>query len=279
MAIANFIPEMWSANLLVALRDQLVYGQAGVINRNYEGDVSRAGDTVHITSFTDPSVSAYTKGGTLTWEALTDATKTLSIDQSYSFSFSVDDLDTRQALSGFIAETTRGASYNLSAKADTYLSGLMQDNAGGSLTAVTSMTSDGAYDALVDLRTSLAKANCPASGRFAIVPPEMYALLLHNDKFVRYDASGTTEGLRNGVVGRAAGFDVVESNTVPTTTATPAVSTVIAGHAMATTFAQQIASVESVRLQDSFGDGVKGLHLYGGLVVRPDLLATVDVSF
>jgi len=277
MAIANFVPEIWSASLLENLRNQLVFGQAGVINRDYEGDIARAGDTVHITSFTDPSVRDYTKNGTITWDVLTDASQALVVDQADYFAFKVDDIDRRQALGGFVESTTLGASYNLASTADTYLSGLMSAAvpAGNTLTAVTAPTTSNAYGTLVALRTALTKTNTPTSGRWVVVPPEFYALLLQDDRFVRVDASGSSDGLRNGQAGRAAGFDVIESNVAPTT---GGVATVLAGHAMATTFAEQIAETEALRLETTFGDGVRGLHLYGGKVVRPNQLAKVAVT-
>lgn len=287
MAISNFVPEIWSAALLKALRDRLTYAQMGVINRNYEGEIARAGDTVHITSFADPSVRDYTKNGTITWDTLTDATQALVVDQADYFAFKVDDIDRRQALPGFVEETTVGASYNLAAEADSYVSGLMKTAANGSdgnaLDAVSAPTPDDAYGMLVDLRTALTKTNTPPDGRFVIVPPELYAVLLKDDRFIRQDASGTTDGLRNALVGRAAGFDVIESNTVPFTEGDGSTTfdswTVIAGHSIATTFAEQIASTEAMRLENTFGDGVRGLHLYGAEVVRPGNLAAVEVDF
>ena len=46
MAITNFIPELWSANILLELQKNLVYGSA--VNRDYEGDIANYGDTVNI---------------------------------------------------------------------------------------------------------------------------------------------------------------------------------------------------------------------------------------
>lgn len=290
MAISNFRPTIWSASLLTNLRNQLVYG--GLCNRNYEGDIANAGDKVNITSFADPSVRAYTKNTDITWDLLTDSTQQLVINQSDYFAFTVDDIDKRQALGGFIEETTLGASYNLASTADTYVSGLMvagvsasnPDNklAHTSLSAATD--SADAYALLVELRTALTRSNTPVPGRWVVVPPEFYALLLQDDRFIRADAAGTTAGLRSGQVGRAAGFDVIESNVVPTSDSdgTVTVATtgydIVAGHSMATTFAQQISKVKAVDLENQFGEGVKGLHLYGAKVVRPSLLATVNVT-
>ena len=284
MAITNFVPEVWSAALLKALRDRLTYAQAGVINRNYEGEIARAGDTVHITNFVDPAVRSYAKNSTITWDLLTDATQALIVDQSDYFAFKVDDIDRRQALGGFVEEATVGASYNLSAKTDTYVSGLMKAGAAtaNQLGATVITTPAEAYAALVELRTVLTRSSTPDDGRFAIVPPEFYAMLLQDDRFIRADASGTTSGLRNGQAGNAAGFTVIESNRVPeTAVAGPpedTTYTVIAGHQSATTYAEQISQVKAVDLQDTFGEGIKGLHLYGAKVLRPTLLATAEVD-
>lgn len=278
MAITNFIPEYWSSKILVALRDKLTYAQPNVINRNYEGEIRQAGDTVHITNFVDPATRAYTRNSPISYDILTDATRALVIDQERYFAFSVDDVDRRQALGGFVEEATTGASYNLAADADEYVGGLMLAgvDAGNQLGAETVADGEGAYDLLVELRTLLTRSNTPGQGRFAIVPPEFYALLLKSDLFIRADASGTTEGLRNGFVGRAAGFDIIESNVVPETSG--GAFGVIAGHSIATTYAEQIVKTEALRLETTFGDGIRGLHVYGGKVVRPTNLASAIVT-
>jgi hypothetical protein len=88
--------------------------------------------------------------------------------------------------------------------------------------------------------------------------------------FVRLDASGTTEGLRNGMVGRAAGFDILLSNNVPLISTDFAI---IAGTDMAISFAEQINKTEAYRPEAKFADAVKGLTLYGAKLVRPEGLA------
>lgn len=277
MAITKFVPKIWSASLLTALRDRLTYAQGGVINRNYEGDIARAGDSVHITSFEDPAVRKYTKNGAITWDLLTDSQQTLIVDQSDYFAFKVDDIDRRQAMPGFVDETSIGASYNLAAEADKYVAGLMVAGAGKKLTGVALTTGADVYDLLVEMRTALTKTNTPTDGRWVVLPPEAYALLLGDDRFIRADAAGTTEGLRNAVVGRAAGFTIVESNRVPYTAASKDWD-IVAGHGIATTYAEQIASVKAVDLQDTFGEGIKGLHLYGAKVIRPKQLVSAKAT-
>src|SRR4051812_16225520 len=96
MAIQKFRPEIWSANLLVALRASLVY--SAFTNRDYEGEIAEAGDTVRITSIGRPSIQTYTPNNTvITPEQVNDSQRTLVVDQSKFFAFAVDDVDARQA--------------------------------------------------------------------------------------------------------------------------------------------------------------------------------------
>jgi hypothetical protein len=278
--ITKFRPELWSPLILANLRDALVYGSSAIVNRDYEGVIANAGDTVHITSFTDPSVRSYTKDDDITYDLLTDATRALTVDQADYFAFTVDDVDRRQAMQGFVAKASQGAAYNLAAETDSYLSALLYAAVNGGANDLGAKTGDisdnTTYDIFVELRTTLNRANVPATGRYVVITPEITAALLQDDRFIRADASGTTEGLRNGNVGRIAGFDVYESNTVPEPTT--GLYDVIAGHPMACTFAEQITSTEALRLEDQFGDAIRGLHLYGAKVVQPSALALAKVT-
>ncbi|MFM9815864.1 P22 coat protein - protein 5 domain protein, partial [Streptomyces scabiei] len=92
-----------------------------------------------------------------------------------------------------------------------------------------------------------------------------------DDRFVRADASGSTDALRNGFVGRAAGFNIVQSNNTPNPTGDDNV--VQAGVNSAISFAEQINKTEAYRPESSFSDAVKGLALYGAKLVRPDGIA------
>ena len=92
----NFIPEIWSANILVTLENSLVF--ANLANREHEGEIKAYGDTVHITGIGDIQIQDYTKYGKLTIQPVTDIDAgVLKIDQSKAFAFEVDDLDTVQA--------------------------------------------------------------------------------------------------------------------------------------------------------------------------------------
>lgn len=280
MSITNFVPELWAPEILVNLRESLVYGR--LANRDYEGQIQQAGDTVHITSFGRPTISTYNKYGTLTYEQLTDTDRALDIDQAKSFSFAVDDIDRRQAAGDFVASASSDAGFGLAETADIYLAGVMKaavdgtDNDIGSVSD--SLTTNNLYgDVLVEMRTRLTRSKCPAQGRWVVLPPEVMADVLQDSRFINAQAAADAGmALHEGAIGRIAGFDVLESINVPTDTT--GVYDVIAGHPIATTFADQILETEAIRLIDFFGDGVRGLHVYGAKVTRPECLAMASVT-
>ena len=281
MALDNFIPTVWSARLLENLQKALVYGQTGVINRDYEGEIKNVGDTVKINAIGAITVGDYTKNGTIgAPQQLSSDQKMLTIDQAKYFNFFVDDIDAVQTKPKVMDAAMREAAYALRDAADQYIASLYTGVAAGNTigddTTPIVPTASNAYEYLVDMGVLLDEANVPQAGRWVIVPPWFYGLLLKDDRFVK---SGTPQGdsvLRNGQVGEAAGFTVLKSNNVPNDAGTK--YKIVAGHPMAWSFAEQILKLEAYRPQDRFADAVKGLHVYGAKLVRPQAIAVLTAN-
>lgn len=283
MSIQAFKPEVWSAQLLVELRKALVYGQPTVVNRDYEGEIAERGDTVHITGIGDPTISDYEPGDTLTYEDVSDAGTTLLIDQAKRFSQKLDDIDRAQALGDPMVQVMNNAAYGLADKADQFVASLYTGAASANTIGSTGSpvntysTVTDAYDkVLAPLRTKLTKANVPTQGRYVVVSPEFTESLLKDSRFIKVNESGTEDGLRNGMVGRAAGFDILESNNVPNPTSD--YQAIIAGYPGAISYAEQIIKTEALRLQTTFADAVRGLHVYGAKLVRPTGIAVAIID-
>lgn len=275
----TFIPTVWAARLLTALDKSLVYGQPGVVNRDYEGDIREAGNSVKVASIGDVTVNDYTKDtDILDPEILTDSEQTMLIDQQKYFNFFIDSVDRAQQNVNTLDEAMRRSAYKLGDAADSFIAGVMDagvdaGNVIGSTTTPKTPTKDDAYEYLVDLSVLLDEGNTPIHGRFVIVPAWFHGLLLKDDRFVR---SGTFRGddrLSNGEVGEAAGFMVFKSNNVPNTSGTK--YKIIAGHSGATSYAEQILDVQTFKPEKRFGDAVKGLHVYGAKVLRAKNLAVL----
>lgn len=284
MAVDTFIPKVWAADLFVALRGAQIFGQGGLINRDYEGDIAQSGDTVHIGSLARPTISNYVKNVTaIDPQTLATTDQTLVIDQSKYFAFEVDDVDARQVKDSgqLLNKAADDSAFGLADGADLFLANLMTTSAGNVLTAGDAATADAAYKIVLALKVKLDKAKIPTIGRFLAVSPEFHALLLQDNRFLDASAYGSNTPILNGEVGRILGFQVMVTLNLPAGTAGSAgeVSNfVVAGHAMATTFAEQINKVEAYRPQNSFSDAIKGLYLYGAKVVRPEALAVMDVD-
>jgi hypothetical protein len=176
MTINRFKPEIWSASLLVALRQNLIY--TAFINRDYEGEISEAGDTVRITSIGRPTINTYVPNSTvITPEQVNDSQRTLVVDQSKYFAFAVDDVDARQAKGNVIPQAMDEAAFAAANVIDQYISSfyttIQTANQLGAITVNSSTTPTDAYDKV-------------------LVPLKIR-------------------------VGRAAGFDILLSNQTPTT--------------------------------------------------------------
>ena len=273
----TFIPTVWAARLLTALDKELVYGQTNVCNRDYEGEISDAGNTVKIASVGAIAADDYVKDTPIGEpEILTDETQTMAIDQQKFFHFFVDSIDRAQQNVNVLDEAMRRSAWALRDLADSYLVGLMDTavpagNKIGSLATPMVPTKDDAYEYLVDLGVLLDESNTPLNGRFCVVPAWFHGLLLKDDRFINAGTLRSDRALANGAVGEAAGFTILKSNNVPNDTA--AKYKIIAGHSIATTYAEQIVDLHTYKPEKRFGDAVKGLHVYGARVVRPSNLA------
>ena len=279
MAVTTFIAELWNARLLYNLEKSHV--ATNFINRDYEGEIKNVGDTVHINNLGEVTVKSYTSNSTIdTPEILSTSDKTLAIDQAKYFNFYLDDVDAAQAAGDVMDAAMGRAAYALSDASDAFLFGTIaaggsSSNYVGSTSAPVQLTSENIYSKLVEMRTKLDKHNVPTTGRKIAVSPEIYAVLLQCPQFITLNAGVAEGAVVNGLVGKIAGFEVYESNNVVFTDSTTDYWTITATIPAATTYAEQIIKTEAYRPEDRFADAVKGLHVYGAKVVRPEAIATM----
>lgn len=285
MSVATFIPELWDAAIKEPYEKALVFGQPTVASNAWMGTISNVGDTVHISSLTAPTVKDYVRGQGLDIDDVDVSTTTLNIDQGKYFAFRVNDVDKVQAAGDFQGPATAAAGIALRDAADKYLaskleSGALAANKIGTVQVVNddparAGSDSTAFKILVQLSEKLNRQSVPTAGRYAIVGPKTYSALLMDPRFTRVDASGTDAGLRNAIVGRAVGFDVLISNNVPVTSGR---ELAIAGVPDAFAFADQITQTEALRDQSDFGDIVRGLNVFGAEVTRPEGVATASLN-
>ena len=127
-------------------------------------------------------------------------------------------------------------------------------------------------------------ANVDARGRWICVDPVFMEILKDEDsRLLNADFGGS--GLQNGLVANNIhGFRVYVSNNLPAAGTGPGTSgataqddnygVILAGQDDAVASAEQINKVENYRDPDSFADIVRGMHLYGRKILRPEALVS-----
>lgn len=306
------------------------------------GEIDAFGDSVRIMKEPQISVTKYARGSTVQAQDLTDEDFTLQIDQAFSFSFKLDDIEEAHSHLNWMDLATDQAAYRLKDNYDQevlgYMSGYKQsavhENAdtarvaadipgtkaidtadddeflasnkidrtdfgnlttsgsagdsipvGPRLPGATALPSDyvSPHMIVARMRRKLDRQNVEQANRWLIIDPIIMEILSDEDsRFLNIDY-GDSGALRNGLILRNwNGFRVYLSNNMPSIGTGPETvdssaqssnfGVILAGHDSAVATAEQINTVEKFRDPHSFADVVRGMHLYGRKLLRPEAL-------
>jgi len=291
-----FLPSIYSAKVLNFFRKASVV--EAITNTDYSGEISNYGDSVKIIKEPVISVYDYTRGSDTTETKLTDQELTLVVDSAKAFKFIVDDIERDMSHVNFKEVATSSAAYALrdsfdSSVIESMFSGVASSSPDHVLGAdsATKLAADiydgaGSIDLGADSETDplnvlarmarlLDDANVPEEGRWFVASPEFYEQLSQSgSKLLSVDFNAGQGSIRNGLVssGKLRGFNMYKSNNIAAVSS--ATGKCLAGHISSTATAQTIISTEVLRDPSSFGDIVRGLHVYGAKVLRDDALVS-----
>ena len=244
------------------------------------------------------SVSDYTRNSDTTETRLTDQEITLVVDSAKAFKFIVDDIETNMSHVNFKEVASSSAAYALKDSYDaaviaTMFSGVSTSSPDHTLGADNATDlGAGVYDGTgnIDLGVSgetdpldllarmarlLDEQNVPEEGRWFVASPDFYEVLGQSaSKLLSVDFNAGQGSIRNGLVssGKLRGFDMYKSNNIASTS--NAAGKCMGGHMSSTATANTILSTEVLRDPTSFGDIVRGLHVYGAKVLRTEALVS-----
>lgn len=151
-------------------------------------------------------------------------------------------------------------------------------------------------------------AEVPEEGRWVVVDPAFIEIAMRMDSnLMNRDFNDGAASIKNGLVSVSPirGLKMYKTNNTPklvvdaintdakkaefpgVTLARPNTDTklkdsgrvILAGHMTAVATANAIVKTETLRSQESFGDIVRGLHVYGRGVVRPESLTAATVTY
>ena len=128
-----------------------------------------------------------------------------------------------------------------------------------------------------------------SQGRWLVIDPVFMEILSDEDSRFMNGDYGDSGGLRNGlVINNFHGFRLYVSSNLPAVGTGPGTSgtanqnsnfgVIVAGHDSAVATAEQINKTETYRDPDSFADIVRGMHLYGRKMLRPEAIATAKYN-
>ena len=273
MAISNFIPTIWSENLITSL-DKKYVGVANC-NRDYEGEIKNKGAIVKICGVGKINVNDYTKDSDMSSpQALSDTVQELCIDQAKFFNFQIDDVDRAQCSPKLMDLAMSGAAESISEEADKYVYSLY-GSAANSIRH-TDISDGGLINTILKARKTLYQNNVSDSTEVVLEVSPAVAAAIMQEKIATTHNSDLYE---NGCIGSIAGCKIYVSNNIASTsTSTTVTYKCFMRSKRAIAFAEQLSEINAYRPEKRFADAVKGLHLYGAKVVYPNELVVIEAT-
>lgn len=229
---ANFIPELWSDEIVATYQKSLV---AAKLFKSMPM-VGKKGDTIHIPTPSRGAASLKAASTQVTLQASTDSDVAVLIDKHYEYSKVIEDIVEVQALASMRQFYTEDAGYALARRVDSSLLELGRTFNGGSAgarynaaylggdgtTAFDYAANSGAGNATPLTDAAIRKIiqrlddqDVPEEGRFMIVPPSARNTLMGLARFTEQAFVGEAGGnntIRTGQIGNVYGIPVYVSS-------------------------------------------------------------------
>jgi N4-gp56 family major capsid protein len=263
---ANFIPEIWSDEIVAAYKKNLVLANL-VMKMNFKG---KKGDTVHIPAPTRGSASAKAAETAVTLIAATESEVQVSINKHYEYSRLIEDIVEAQALNSMRQFYTSDAGYALARQVDTDLVQLGRSanggTAGSAAYAAAYIGGDGttAYVAASNNESALTDAairrtiqrlddnDTPMDNRFFLIPPSSRNTLMGLARYTEQAFVGTGDAIRTGEIGNLYGIPVFTSSNADTTSGSGAARVCLMGHKDAMVLVEQVGVRSQVQYKQEY---------------------------
>ena len=263
---ANFIPEIWSDEIVAAYKKNLVLANL-VMKMNFKG---KKGDTVHIPAPTRGSASAKAAETAVTLIAATESEVQVSINKHYEYSRLIEDIVEAQALNSMRSFYTNDAGYALAKQVDTDLVQLGRSanggTAGAAAYAAAYIGGDGttAYVAASNNESALTDAairrtiqrlddnDTPMDNRFFLIPPSSRNTLMGLSRYTEQAFVGNGNAIRTGEIGNLYGIPVFTSSNCDTTSGSGAARVCLMGHKDAMVLVEQVGVRSQVQYKQEY---------------------------
>tara|TARA_R100000329_G_scaffold78894_2_gene67633 strand:- start:629 stop:1552 length:924 start_codon:yes stop_codon:yes gene_type:complete len=284
---ANFIPELWSDEVIAGYKKNLVLG--GLVTKiNHAG---KKGDAINIPKPVRGSATAKAANTQVTLQGDTHGTVQVSINKHYEYSVLMEDITEVQALQSLRRFYTDDAGYALATQVDTDLFTLAEGLQGGTVggtgaalyekaviggdgtTLYTGNSSNASDITDAGIRAMILKldnADVPSDNRFMVIPPIAANDMLGINRFTEQQFIGNGEAIKTGKIGSIYGMDVYVSSNCPSINS-DAQRVGVMMHKDALCFAEQMGVRSQTQYkQEYLGDLFTADTLYGVAELRDD---------
>jgi len=282
----NFIPELWSDEVIGAYKSNLVVANL-VTKLSHKG---KKGDTIYIPVPARGSASVKAANTQVTLSAATNTKVTVSIDKHYEYSKLIEDIAEVQALASMRKFYTDDAGYALAKQVDTDLFALAEGLQGGTVggtgaaayenaviggdgsTAYTGNSTNASDITDAGIRRmilTLDDADVPMDNRVMVVPPICANDMLGINRFTEQQFIGSGDAIKTGKIGQIYGVDIYISSNCPTPAGTDRAGVLM--HKDALVLAEQVGVRSQTQYkQEYLGDLFTSDTIYGVAELRND---------
>ena len=308
VAASAYVKQLFANKVLKNFYEITVFGT--IANTDYQGEIKSMGDKVWLRTTPVLTISDYQVGDDISakYEVPASDARELDIDQGKMWAFQIDDIDDVQTDLNLMNIFASDAAERMAIEIDRNIlkflsvgdtatdggtSGVAATNKGPAAGAISGDINLGDYtvgvpvprtlnatdndannilSAIVDCSQVLDEANMAQAGRWIVLPAWACALLKKGD-LRRADITGDSTGvIRNGVIGMVDNFTIYRSNNVFEDETNAGNFYIPFGTTEGLTFASQLVKTESLRIQNSFGEYMRGLNGFGRAIAQPTAL-------
>lgn len=265
MSVEVFKPELWSQTILNEL--DVLTGLRKHSDYSFSQEI-KYGTKLHITEAGTTTIKDYVQGNDIEIENYDGNEVVLEITEQKYFAKYYDNVDTTQSIKGVMENDMKQSAKELKLEADKFVSkklykGVEEEKITKSSEAITPNEKN-VVTAIEDGLIVLYENNVDTSTEiWGELSPKMYS---HMRRYLTELATNNIELMKKGIIGKYNQVNITIENLLPVKT-NVRYNFLRTGKAFA--FAEQIDQVKAVEKEKGFGDIVKGLYVFGGVIVKP----------
>lgn len=207
-SLTAYDPTIWSKRGIAYLRGKI--NMPKNVRLDFNTDIAQMGDVVNTRKPASMTASDVDDDNGITAQTVSATNVAVTLNNHKHATWKIKDREASRSVVNLMNEYMDPAMDAVSTTLDKSLLALYTD-----ASSLISVTSAGNWrDQITKARTQLNKNKAPEDGRVLLISDDDEGAVLNLDIFSKANEAGGTQGLREGVIGRARGFDVIRCSNI-----------------------------------------------------------------